>query len=241
MKPDLRGQTALVTGAGRGIGAAISGMLAESGAAVVLAARSNDELEQVAERIRGAGGTAFARATDISDESEVTSLFRFIAGQSGRLDILVNNAGVGRFGPVREFPVSEFDHVLAVNLRGAFLCCREAMSVMVRRKSGTIINVASVVGFRGYENQAAYTASKHGVMGLTKALAIEAQSHNIRVSAVLPGGVDTALVREARPDLNASALMQPVDIAQAIEYLLSLSERAAVDQIYIRRRMSKPF
>jgi 3-oxoacyl-[acyl-carrier protein] reductase len=112
---------------------------------------------------------------------------------------------------------------------------------MSPRRQGYIINISSVVGFKGYPNQAAYTATKHGVMGITKSLAVEAQPHGIRVSAVLPGGVDTALAAAGRPDLDRSVLLQPRDIAQAVLYLLSLSERAAVDEIYIRRRSSAPF
>jgi 3-oxoacyl-[acyl-carrier protein] reductase len=112
---------------------------------------------------------------------------------------------------------------------------------MEPRRRGYIINISSVVGFKGYVNQAAYAATKHGIMGLTKALALEAQPHGIRVSVVLPGGVDTELVRAARPDLDPKDLLQPDDIAQTVLYLLSLSDRAAVDQIYIRRRNSQPF
>ena len=113
--------------------------------------------------------------------------------------------------------------------------------MMTLRKSGYIINISSVVGLKGYPNQAAYTASKHGVVGLTKSLAVEAQEHGVRVSAILPGGVDTDLVGRARPDLDRSVLMQPEDIAQAVLFLLSLSDRCAIDQIYIRRRTSNPF
>jgi len=113
--------------------------------------------------------------------------------------------------------------------------------MMIPQRSGCIINVSSVVGIKGYPNQAAYTASKHGVMGLTKSLAVEAQPHGIRVSAVLPGGVDTDMVAQARPDLDRSVLLQPDDVADAVMFLLSLSDRAAIDEIYIRRRASQPF
>jgi len=158
-----------------------------------------------------------------------------------RLDVLVNNAGIGLYGPVRDFPIEDLDRVVAVNLRGTFLCCQEAMKMMVPQGSGYIINVSSVVGFKGYPNQAAYTAAKHAVMGLTKTLAVEAQKDGVRVSAILPGGVDTGMVREARPDLDPSILLAPADVAGAVLYLLSLSDRAAIDQIYIRRRTSQPF
>jgi 3-oxoacyl-[acyl-carrier protein] reductase len=112
---------------------------------------------------------------------------------------------------------------------------------MVPQRSGYIINISSVVGFKGYENQSAYTATKHAVVGMTKTLTLEAQKYNIRASVIHPGGVDTDLAGEARPDLDRSILMQPEDIAQTVLFLLSLSDRAAVDEIYIRRRGSSPF
>ena len=112
---------------------------------------------------------------------------------------------------------------------------------MAAKNAGFIINVSSVVGIKGYPEQAAYTASKHGVVGLTKSLAVEAQPHNVRVSLILPGGVDTEMASQSRPDLDRSILMQPEDISQAVIYLLSLSDRAHIDQIYIRRRNSSPF
>ncbi|MBN1675382.1 MAG: SDR family oxidoreductase [Kiritimatiellae bacterium] len=238
---DVRDQVALVTGAGRGIGRSIGRMLGRGGAHVVLAARTRQQIEAVAAEIAAAGGRATAVPADVAREEEVDALFSAIREQHGRIDILINNAGIGLFGRVAEIHAADFDRVLQVNLRGTFLCCRQAMRMMIPRRRGTIINVASVVGVNGYPSQGAYTASKHGVMGLTKTLAVEAQEHGIRVSAVLPGGVDTELVGRARPDLDRGALMQPDDIAQAVAYLLSLSDRAAVDQILIRRRMSAPF
>lgn len=239
--PDLQGQYALVTGAGRGIGRAIAQALAASGAHVVLAARSEGELKALAATIQGQGGQATPLRMDVAQESSILSTFKQIHQRFGQLDILVNNAGIGLYGPIRDFRTEDLDKMLAVNLRGAFLCCREALRLMESRKRGYLINIASVVGFKAYANQAAYTATKHGLMGLTKALALEAQPHGIRVSVILPGGVETDLVRAARPDLDSSVLMQPEDIAQSVLYLLSLSDRAAVDEIYIRRRASPPF
>ncbi|MBS3735403.1 MAG: SDR family oxidoreductase [Phycisphaerae bacterium] len=247
---DLRGKLAVVTGAGRGIGRAIALGLAERGAHVVLAARTAEQIERVAAEIaeraaaatgsHAAAGGATPVVADVSDADSVVALFA-AADAIGPVDVLVNNAGVGRYGPVAEFAVEDFDHVTAVNLRGTFLCCREAMRRMGPRGSGFIINIASVVGFKGYVNQAAYTAGKHGVMGLTKSLAAEAQPSGVRVSAVLPGGVDTEMVAASRPDLDRDELLSPEDVAGAVLYLLSLSDRAHVDQIYIRRRGSAPF
>jgi 3-oxoacyl-[acyl-carrier protein] reductase len=115
------------------------------------------------------------------------------------------------------------------------------MRLMAPARRGYIINISSVVGVKGYANQAAYAASKHAVMGITKSLAAEAQPHGIRVSAILPGGVDTSLMEALRPDLDKALLMKPDDIADAVMFLLSLSDSAAVDEIYIRRRSSAPF
>jgi 3-oxoacyl-[acyl-carrier protein] reductase len=237
----LQNKTAIVTGAGRGIGRCISGALADAGARVVLTARTRPQIEETAARIRDNGGDAAAICADLTKENDIRDLFRSMDKLSDHLDVLVNNAGIGTFGPVRDFPVNDWDRIMSVNARGTFLCCQEAMKRMVPRKSGYIINIASVVGFKGYINQSAYGASKHAIMGLTKTLAIEAQEHNIRVSAILPGGVDTGLIGDARPDLDRSSLMQPEDIAQTVLYLLSLSDRAAIDQIYIRRKKSSPF
>jgi len=241
MNAQLDGMTALVTGAGRGIGRAVALAIADAGARVALAARTAEQIDAVAQEIADAGGEALPVAVDVSDEAAVGDLFARIGTHLGPVDILVNNAGVGIYGPLAEFAAADFDRVLAVNLRGTFLCCREAMRMMMPRRSGTIINVSSVVGFKGYPNQAAYAASKHGIMGLTKSLAAEAVEPGIRVSAILPGGVDTEMVRASRPDLDPSDLLAPEDVAGAVMYLLSLSDRAAVDQIYIRRRTSSPF
>jgi 3-oxoacyl-[acyl-carrier protein] reductase len=240
-KVDLGGQTALVTGAGRGIGRAIAKALASKGARVFLAARTVSQLESAAEEIRCSGAAAVPVPTDLSDERDIRSLFDRIGNEAGRLDILINNAGVGIYGPVVDFASADFDAVMRVNTKAAFLCCQRALRLMIPKKSGTIINISSVVGFKGYPNQAAYTASKHALLGLTKSLAVEAQEHGIRVSAILPGGVDTEMVAKARPDLDPKILLEPEDIAHTVLFLLSLSDRAAIDQIYIRRRSSKPF
>lgn len=241
LRPELSGQVALVTGAGRGIGRAISLALAGSGANVFLAARTPQQIEAVAAEIKRNGGVAAALPVDLAREEEIGRLFATISDGTGRLDVLVNNAGVGIFGPLMDFRPADFERIMQVNLKAVFLCCQRAMRLMAPARKGYIINISSVVGFKGYPNQAAYTASKHGVMGLTKALAVEAQPCGIRVSAILPGGVDTGMAAEARPDLDRAILLQPEDIAQAVLFLLSLSERAAVDEIYIRRRGSAPF
>jgi 3-oxoacyl-[acyl-carrier protein] reductase len=237
----LAGKTILVTGAGRGIGRAIALALAAQDADVLLSARNHDQLKQVAGEIHDAGGIAHVFPVDIAHEDQVIELFDRIGNQFDRLDAVVNNAGIGLFGPLADFSTEAFDRIMQVNLRGTFLCCREAVKLMIPQQGGYIINISSVVGVKGYANQSAYSASKHGIMGMSKALAKEAQPHGIRVSAILPGGVDTDLVGDARPDLNRAELIAPEDVAAAVLFLLTLSDRAAVDQILIRRPNSTPF
>jgi len=238
---NLSGKTAVVTGAGRGIGRAIARSLGHHGAAVIAAARTESQVKAVADEINQSGGTAYPYPFDLANETEILALFAFLEKKADKLDILINNAGIGLFGQMHEFSTKDLQTLLDVNIRGTYLCCREGLRRMIPNKSGYIINISSVVGFKGYPNQSAYTASKHAVVGMTKSLAVEAQPHGIRASLIHPGGVDTDLVRSARPDLDPAILIQPEDIAHTVMYLLSLSERCAVDEIYIRRRGSKPY
>ena len=238
---DLSGQVALVTGGGRGIGRSIALALSKAGARLFLTARSGRELESVAAEIRAGGGEADFLAADLCRAQGVEEVFGALGRRYAALDVLVNNAGLGLSGPLAEFPEESLDLLLGVNVKGLFLCCQQAMRRMVPARRGYIINISSVVGFKGYANQSAYAASKHAVMGITKSLAVEAQPHGIRVSVILPGAVDTGLMDALRPDLDKALLMKPQDVADAVLFLLSLSETAAVDEIYIRRRSSAPF
>lgn len=239
---NLKDKIVLVTGASRGIGKAISIAVAQSGAEVILVARDEEKLKQVKEEINHFKGKAVVIKADFSKENEVIRLFEQIKKKYQRLDVLINNAGVASFGNTEDFPIEEFDKIMNVNIRSVFLACQKAIKLMKEKNNGYIINISSVVGFKGYNEQCAYGISKHGVMGLTKSLAVELQEQNIRVSAILPGGVYTDMVGDARPDLDISVLIDPKEIAHTILYLLSLWDtNAAVDQIYIRRNKSKPF
>jgi 3-oxoacyl-[acyl-carrier protein] reductase len=157
------------------------------------------------------------------------------------LDILVNNAGIGIFGPLAEMTTEQWDRIMAVNALGPFLLCREAIPHLRQQEQAFIVNISSVVGVKGYANQAAYSASKHAVMGMSKALAKEVHRDGIRVHMICPGGVDTQMVGHARPDLDRSVLMQPEEIADVVVFLVTRQGNAVIDEIHLRRSNSTPW
>ena len=231
----LAGKVAVVTGSSSGIGKAIALRFAEEGARVVVAARRERLCEEVAARIRERGGEAIAIATDVTDEAQAERLIAETVRRFGRLDILVNNAGIGGGGLVAETDIKTFDAVLATNLRGTFLCCRAGFRAMRRSGGGIIINMSSVCGVDAWAGTGTYSASKYGIMGLTKALADEGRRHGIRASAICPGGVADDLVDAAPAEVEQSGKISPYDIAETAIYLASLGPNAAVHQIVVDR------
>jgi len=237
----LEGKAAIITGASRGIGRIIALTLARNGVRVSLAAKTEAQLEAVQAEIEAMGGQASSFPTDVSREADVMALMRDTVERFGRLDILVNNAAIGVFGPLVKTSTAQWDQIMAVNARGPFLTCREAIPYLKQQERSFIINISSAVGVRGYPDQAAYSASKHALMGMTKALAKEVQKDGIRVHAISPGGVDTQLIRQARPDLDPSVLMQPEEIADIVLFLLTRQGNAVIDEIHVRRSVSTPW
>jgi 3-oxoacyl-[acyl-carrier protein] reductase len=237
----LEGKVAIVTGAGRGIGRSIALALARSGARVSLAARTEAEIRSVQTEIESFGGRSASFPTDVSREEDVISLIRNTLDRFERLDILINNAAIGIFKPLAETATEEWDLIMAVNARGPFMLCREAIPYLKRQKTSFIININSVVGVKGYVNQAAYTASKHAVMGMTKTMAKEVQKDGIRVHVICPGGVDTQMAGQARPDLDKSILMKPEEIADIVLFLVTRRGKAVIDEIHVRRETATPW
>lgn len=237
----LEGKVAIVTGAGRGIGRCIALTLARNGARVSLAARTEAELRAVQAEIEADGGEAASFPTDLGLEEEAVALVQNTVQRFGRLDILVNNAGIGIFGPLEKTSAEQWDRLMAINARAPFLLCREAIPFLRQQAEAFIININSVVGVKGYINQAAYSASKHALMGMTKALAREVQEDGIRVHAICPGGVDTQLIGVARPDLDHSILMRPQEIADIVLFLVTRQGNAVIDEIHVRRAASMPW
>jgi NAD(P)-dependent dehydrogenase (short-subunit alcohol dehydrogenase family) len=187
------GRVAVITGAGRGLGAAIAQELAAQGAAVVIADRSRELAAQTAERLRAAGGEATPVVADVCEPEQVRALFDAAVAEHGRLDVLVNNAGVGAVAPSEDLELEVWSRTLAVNLTGTFLCAQAAARHMLPAGRGVIVNIGSLFAVTGMPMRAAYAASKHGVAGLTKVLASEWASRGVRVVAVDPAYIRTSL------------------------------------------------
>ncbi len=193
----LSGRRAVVTGGGRGIGAAVARALVEAGAAVLVAARTESEVEAVAGSLRDAGGDAHAATVDVTDEASVEALAERAAEVLGAVDVLVNSAGVAYSAPIAKTSVGEWDRIQSVNARGAFLQTRAFLPGMMERGRGRIVHVASVAGLAGARYIAAYAASKHALIGLVRSAADEAAASGVTVNAVCPAYVDTAMTRES--------------------------------------------
>jgi NAD(P)-dependent dehydrogenase (short-subunit alcohol dehydrogenase family) len=227
----LADQVAVVTGAGRGIGRAVATTLARAGAAVALAARSAGELESVAREVRAAGGRALVVVTDVRQEAAVEALARQTLAEWGRVDVLVNAAGLATFAPVTDSKLDDWDQILAVNLRGAVLCCRAVLPAMIARRRGTIINVGSVVTSRTLTGSAAYTASKYGLLGFSRVLAEEMRAHGVRVGVLSAGATDTPLW-DAMPGAPARERMLRADqVAEAALLMASLGPNATLEEL----------
>lgn len=227
---DLTGKIALVTGGSRGIGRAICLALAERGATVVVNFNSSgDAAREVVAEIEGNGGTAQTWQADVSNEEQVTAMFKSITKEHGTIDILVNNAGMTRDNVIMMMKPDDFDSVINTNLRSAWLCCKTAVRTMMRKRTGAIINITSVVGIAGNGGQTNYAASKAGIIGLTKSLAKEVAVRGINVNAVAPGFVETAMTADLSDEIKEKAteaiplgrMGTPEDIAKAVVFLAS--------------------
>jgi 3-oxoacyl-[acyl-carrier protein] reductase len=222
-------RTALVTGASRGIGKACALALAGVGNRVVLAARSAEKLEEVANEIRAAGGEAFVLAMDLSSHESIKSGIAKAAKEFGRIDILVNNAGVTKDGLAVRMKQQDWESVIQTNLSGSFYATQEVLQGMMRERWGRIVNISSVVGEKGNPGQANYVASKAGLIGLTKSLAQEVGSRSITVNAVAPGFIATDMTQELSDELKQKMIeATPLkrmgtaeEIAAAVKFLVS--------------------
>lgn len=226
--PDLRGKAAIVTGASRGIGRAIALRLAAAGALVVAGARA-DHAEPVAREIETAGGTATAVSLDVTSTASISAMVQTALERLGRIDVLVNNAGIVRDQLLLRMKPEEWDAVISTNLTAAFVCCRTVLRPMLKQRSGRIVNIGSVVGRTGNPGQANYAASKAGLEGFTRSLALEVASRGITANVVAPGMIETdmtaALDERAREALGGRIPMGRLgtadDVAAAVCFLAS--------------------
>jgi 3-oxoacyl-[acyl-carrier protein] reductase len=231
----LKDKVAVVTGSSSGIGKAIALRFGAEGAKVVVAARRMALCEQTADQIRKSGGEAWAIQTDVADEPQVERLIEETVKRYGRLDILVNNAGIFGGKRLADTTRKDFDEVMNVNLRGTFFCCRAGFAQMKKQGGGTIINMSSVAGLQAWAGTGTYSASKHGILALTKSLADEGRPHRIKVSAICPGGVADELVDASPDEILRSEKIDPFDVAETAVYLATLGKYSVVHQIVIDR------
>jgi len=225
----LSGRVALVTGASQGIGRTCALRLAKEGAAVAVAARNQEKLNELVSEITAAGGKAAAFALDVGDEEQVKSAIKAAIEQFGKIDILVNNAGITRDQLVMRMKRADWDAVLQTNLTSAYLCIQQVIGSMLKQRWGRIINITSVFGQMGQAGQANYAASKAGLIGLTMAIAREVGSRNITCNAIAPGFIETAMTAVLSDEFKQNALKQiplgrvgsPEDVASAVAFLAS--------------------
>lgn len=226
----LENKVALVTGASRGIGRAIAISLASYGATVIVNYfGSKEKAETVVEEIRDNGGKAIAYQANVADETAVKEMFDYIIAEFKTLDILVNNAGITKDNLILKMTEEEFDKVIDTNLKGVFYCLKQATKIMLKQKQGAILNISSVSGIHGNPGQVNYSASKAGVIGMTKTLAKELGSRGIRVNAIAPGYIKTDMTEVLKEEIKRKVteavplrrLGEPEDIAEMASFLVS--------------------
>ncbi len=238
---ELLNQVAVVTGAGRGIGRAIALELADAGADVACVSRTAENAEKVAAEVRARGRRAWAHAVDVADAAAVEAAAAAVLAAAGRVDILVNNAGITRDGLLMRMSDADWDAVLATNLKGAFLFTRALSRSFLKQRSGSILNITSVIGLRGNAGQCNYAASKAALIGFTKSVAREFASRGITVNALAPGFIETDMTGALPAELRQTILSQiplgrfgqPEDIARAARFLVGPGGRYITGQVLV--------
>ena len=230
---ELAGKVALVTGGGRGLGEAICRVLAEAGATVVMADFRAELIARVAKEIEESGGRAIPKRLDITDDGATADAIDSIVGDLGTIDFLINNAGTDLTVSIEEMPVEEWDRIMAVNLRGPFVLSKRVLPVMRKAGRGHIVNVASTASKRAWANASAYHASKWGLLGFSHALHVEARQSNVKVTAVVCGGMRTPFLLDRFPDIDVNTLQDPRNVADTIRYVLSQPAETVIPEVMV--------
>lgn len=237
---DMTGRKALITGAGGGIGRAMAIRLAEDGMKLALVGRDPGKLMRTA-ALTGRPLDMLVLPTDLETTKSIDDIMRILTGHFKGLDVLINNAGMALNKPFEETTDEEFERLMAVNARAPFRLCRATLPLLRQSECPTIINIGSVVSHKGYLHQAAYAASKHALLGLTKALAKEVAPEGIRVHMISPGSVYTDMIRIARPDLGPEGMIAPEEIAELAAFLIEHRHNGIIDEIQVHRTGKEPF
>ena len=226
---DLKNKNALITGAGKGIGKAIALALAKEGVNIILVARTQEEIDSVAAKIRSLRVKALAITADVADINSVNSAVEKALAEFDTIDILINNAGIAAFGKFLELEPTDWERIIQVNLMGTYYVTRAVLPNMIERQTGDIINISSTAGLSGNALTSAYSASKFAVLGLTESLMQEVRKHNIRVTALTPSTVATDMAKELKlTDGNPEKVMQGEDLAELIIAQLKLNRRVFI-------------
>ncbi|WP_281636004.1 3-ketoacyl-ACP reductase [Flavobacterium marginilacus] len=226
---DLKNKNALITGAGKGIGKAIALALAKEGVNVILVARTQEEIDNVAAKARSLRVKSLAITADVADINSVNTAVEKALSEFGSIDILINNAGIAAFGKFLELEPAEWERIIQVNLMGTYYVTRAILPNMIERQTGDIINISSTAGLNGNALTSAYSASKFAVLGLTDSLMQEVRKHNIRVTALTPSTVATDMAKDLKlTDGNPEKVMQSEDMAELIIAQLKLNRRVFI-------------
>lgn len=230
---NLTSKVAIVTGGGRGLGEAICQVLADANIVTIVADVRVELAEKVAQDLRESGKEAMAVALDVTKQEQVETVTDKIVSQYGKVDILVNNAGVDLTVPIEEMPVQEWEHILNVNLKGPFMMSKAVFPTMKEQGGGYIINITSTAAKRAWANASAYHASKWGLLGFSHALHVEGRPHNIKVTALVAGGMQTPFLLERFPDLDLTTLQDPKNVAQTVLYLLMQPAETVIPEMMV--------
>jgi NAD(P)-dependent dehydrogenase (short-subunit alcohol dehydrogenase family) len=229
----LTGKVALVTGGAQGLGEAICRELAAAGVITIVADIREAEAEKVAAEIAAEGGKAIAMRLDVTNADQIQSVIQEITDQHGKLDILINNAGTDVTVPLEELEIQDWDRIIAVNLRAPFILSKAVIAHMKQRQSGHIVNIASTAAKRTWANASAYHASKWGLLGFSHALHVEARPYQVKVTAVIAGGMQTPFILDRFPDTPLEKLQDPKNVAETVCYILTQPAETVIPEVMV--------